>query len=95
MDNREHILTIEMLKELDALYEESVDMGVLGRRPTRWGTLVEELRKIRRLVEAGVNVKIEGTQTVLNTWQSFYAWAHGRYHMLEDGYDNWIGDDNS
>ena len=95
MDNREHTLTIEMLKELDALYEERVDMEGLGRRPTRWGTLVEELRKIRRLVEAGVKVKIEGTQTVLNTWQSFYAWAHGRYHMLEDGYDSWIGDDDS
>ena len=84
---KEHTLTIETLKELDALYEEREDMGVLGRRPTGWGTLVTKLRKIRRLVEAGVKVKIEGTQTVLNTWQSFYNWAHGRYHMLEDGYD--------
>ena len=90
---KEHILTIERLKELDALYEEREDMG--GRRPTRWGTLVSELREIRRLVEAGVKVKVEGTQTVLNTWQSFYDWAHGRYHMLEDGYDSWIGDDDS
>jgi hypothetical protein len=95
MSNREYTVTIEMLKELDALYEETEDMGVLGRRPTRWGTLVEELRKIRRLVEAGVKVKVEGTQTVLNTWQSFYDWAHGRYHALEDGYDSWIGDDDS
>lgn len=93
MSNREHTLTIEMLKELDALYDETVIMGVLGRRPTRWGTLVQELREIRRLVEAGVIVKIEGTPTVLNTWESFYAWAHGRYHALEDGYDSWIGDD--
>ncbi len=95
MSNREHTLTIEKLKELDALYTETEDMGCLGRRPTRWGTLVEELREIRRVVEAGVNVRIEGTQTVLNTWQSFYDWAHGRYHTLEDGYDSWIGDDNS
>ncbi|HEX4950377.1 MAG TPA: hypothetical protein VFZ34_27175 [Blastocatellia bacterium] len=95
MAHKEHWLTIEILKELDALYEEREDMGVLGRRPTCWGVLVEELRKIRRLVEAGVIVKIEGTQTALNTWQSFYAWAHGRYHLLEDGYDSWIGDDDS
>lgn len=91
----EYTLTIERLQELDALYEEREDMGALGRRPTRWGTLVSNLREIRRLVEAGVKVKIEGTETVLTTWQGFYDWAHGRYHMLEDGYDSWIGDDNS
>ena len=88
---QEQTLLIERLKEFDALYEERSSSG----RPTGWGSLVEELRKIRRLVEAGVTVKIEGTQTVLNTWQSFYDWAHGRYHMLEDGYDSWIGDDDS
>ena len=92
---KQHTLTMKRLKKLDALYEEREDMGVLGRRPTRWGTLVSELREIRRLVEAGVKVKVEGTQTVLNTWQSFYDWAHGRYRMLEDGYDSWIGDDDS
>lgn len=93
MNKREHIITVEMLNKLDALYEKTEDMGVLGRRPIHWGTLVEELREIRRLIEAGVIVKIEGTQTVLETWQSFYNWAHGRYHALEDGYDSWIGDD--
>ena len=92
---KEHTLTLETLKALDALYEEREDMGVLGRRPTGWGTLVSELREIRRLVEAGVVVKIAGTETVLTTWQRFYSWAHGRYHMLEDGYDSWIGDDDS
>ncbi|MCB0195505.1 MAG: hypothetical protein KDJ65_26385 [Anaerolineae bacterium] len=91
----EHSLTIERLQELDALYEAREDGGVLGQRPTGWGILVSELREIRRLVEAGVTVKVEGSQTVLNTWQSFYAWAHGRYHMLEDGFDSWIGDDDS
>lgn len=30
MSNREHTLTIDMLKELDALYEETEDMGALG-----------------------------------------------------------------
>jgi hypothetical protein len=91
----EHTLTIEELKELDAMYEEREDMGILGRRPTSWGPLVEELRRIRRLVEAGVHVRIEESQTVLKTWGSFYDWAHGRYPALEDGSDHWIGDDAS
>jgi len=92
---KEHTITTQKLIELDALYEEREDMGVLGRRPTRWGNLVDELREIRRLVEAGVRVRIEGTPTVLDTWQRFYSWAHGRYHALEDGCDSWIGDDKS
>jgi hypothetical protein len=92
---KEHTLTVERVQELDALYEETEDMGPLGRRPTRWGTLVNELREIRRLVEGGVKVKVEGTRTVLTTWGGFYNWAHGRYHALEDGYDDWIGDDKS
>jgi hypothetical protein len=58
----------------------------------RWERLAAALHA-GRLVEAGVLVKVEGTPTVLDSWQSFYAWAHGRYHMLEDGYDRWIGDD--
>ena len=33
-------LSQEQLEELDSLYNETVDMGVLGRRPTRWGELV-------------------------------------------------------
>ena len=77
------------LQELDALYAERGDDG----RPSGWGALVAELREIRRVVEAGVVVEIDG-QT-LNSWGSFYTWAHGRYHMLEDGYDSWIGDDKS
>ncbi|MGE0886529.1 MAG: hypothetical protein AB7P14_23575 [Blastocatellales bacterium] len=88
-------LTVKKLRELDAMYEATEEMGALGRRPTDWGFLVDELREIRRAVEAGVTIRIEETQTVLNSWQSFYTWAHGRYHMLEDGYDSWIGDDNS
>lgn len=95
MNNKDRTLTIEKLKELDAMYDATEDMGILGKRHTRFGPLVEKLREIRRLAEAGVNVKIEGTQTVLNTWENFYAWAHGRYHKLEDGADHWIGDDDS
>lgn len=94
MSEREHVITVEMLKELDALYEDAEDVTPGMQRHRLWGVLVEQLRKIRRLVEAGVAVKIEETQTALVTWQDFYTWAHGRYHMLEDGYDRWIGDDN-
>lgn len=85
---REYTITAEKLQELDALYDERSP----GGRPTSWGALVEELRGIRRMVEAGVVVKVE-THT-LRTWQAFYEWAHGRYHMLEDGYDAWIGNDS-
>ena len=77
------------LREFDALYDERGENG----RPTGWGPLVEGLREIRRAVEAGVVVVIDGR--TLTSWGSFYDWAHGRYHMLEDGYDSWIGDDNS
>jgi hypothetical protein len=58
-----------------------------------WRTLVARLRDIRRAVEAGVVVHINGKK--LNSFDSFYTWAHGRYHALEDGYDSWIGDDTS
>lgn len=79
----------EELRKFDALYDERGEDG----RPSSWGSLVEELREIRRAVEAGVVVVIDGVD--LTSWDSFYNWAHGRYHMLEDGYDSWIGDDNS
>ena len=86
-------ISAERLADLDALYAERLPTG----RPGEWGTLVEELREIRRAVEAGVIVTIEGPTVKdnlkLNSFTAFYTWAHGRYHMLEDGYDRWIGDD--
>lgn len=85
---QDYTIPAAKVRELDALYEERSASG----RPTGWGSLVEELREIRRAVEAGVAVKVEGAQE-LRTWQAFYEWAHGRYHALEDGYDRWIGDD--
>ena len=94
MSEKEQMITIEELKGLDALYEATEDLGILGRRRTGLALLVEELRMIRRSIESGVTVKIEGTETTLTTWTEFYDWAHGRYHMLEDGADKWIGDDN-
>ncbi|MCB1041841.1 MAG: hypothetical protein KDC35_02820 [Acidobacteria bacterium] len=90
---KQHTFTSQDMAELDALYYDREDMGALGQRPVSWGSLVERLREIRRLVEAGVEVHID--DKVLTTWQSFYSWAHGRYHALEDGYDSWIGDDDT
>ncbi len=84
----EHMISTEDLRALDALYEARSPSG----RPTSWHALVEELRQIRRAVEAGTVVQVEGDAT-LRTWSEFYAWAHGRYHMLEDGCDPWIGSD--
>ncbi len=86
---REHTLSAEELQKLDDLYSERSADG----RPSGWGSLVAALRDIRRAVEAGVTIKVEGKS--LATWSSFYSWAHGRYHGLEDGYDSWIGDDTS
>jgi hypothetical protein len=83
-----YTISNQKIRELDSLYEERSATG----RPNSWGILVEELREIRRAVEAGVVVNVEGEKSILN-WQNFYTWAHGRYHMLEDGYDKWIGDD--
>ena len=90
-----HTITTKKVKKLDELYEEREDMGDLGKRPVCWGSLVSELREIRRLVEAGVPVHVEDTTTVLETWQQFYTWAHGRFSLLEEGSDSWIGDDAS
>mgnify|MGYP000925352647 CR=1 FL=1 len=86
---QEYTLAAARLEELDALYAQRSPSG----RPERWGILVEELRELRRAVEAGVAVQVEDGPRI-QTWQRFYAWAHGRYHMLEDGYDAWIGDDS-
>lgn len=88
--SHDYTISPERLQELDGLYAARSPEG----RPTSWGWLVEELREIRRAVEAGVVVQV-ADGPALHTWQDFYAWAHGRYHMLEDGYDHWIGDDAS
>lgn len=84
----QHItVSAERLQELDWLYAQRSPSG----RPTEWGGLVDALREIRRAVEAGVVVEVDGR--TLTSFATFYTWAHGRYHMLEDGYDRWIGDD--
>lgn len=86
----EHALDAADLARLDTLYEARDDET---GRPSDWGTLVEDLREIRRAVEAGVVVTVDSHE--LDSWQAFYSWAHGRYGALEDGSDSWIGDDDS
>jgi hypothetical protein len=82
-------ISADQLREFDRLYAERLTTG----RPTCWGGLVDKLRTIRSAVEAGVVVEVEVDGVTLTNFAEFYAWAHGRYHMLEDGYDKWIGDD--
>jgi hypothetical protein len=88
LPRQEHTLSPERIGELDALYAERRPDGF----PAAWGLLVEELREIRRAVEAGVVVRVEGGPRLL-TPGGFYTWAHGRYHALEEGVDKWILDD--
>lgn len=77
-----HTLTAQELAQFDEAY---------ASRSWRW--LVESLREIRRAVEAGVVVEVDGTS--LRSFDSFYQWAHGRYHALEDDVTTgWIGDDS-
>jgi hypothetical protein len=77
----EHTITAADLAGYDAQYEDSQS----------WRWLVEDLREVRRAVEVGVVVRVEDKK--LNSFESFYSWAHGRYHALEDGADEWIGMD--
>jgi hypothetical protein len=87
----EHTIPACTIREFDELYQEQLDDG----RRIGWATLVAELREIRRAVEAGVLIRIEGEDASIKSWQAFYDWAHGRYPVLEEGSDSWIGDDNS
>lgn len=77
----EYTISAEELETFDGMYD----------NPQNWRWLVESLREVRRAIEAGVVVHVE--DKTLTSWSSFYNWAHGRYHMLEDGADEWIGMD--
>ncbi len=76
--------------KLDAFYAERNASG----DPSAWGLLVESLRELRRAIEAGGVVQVAGGPTLLSVLD-FHAWAYGRYKLLEEGYDSWIGDDES
>jgi hypothetical protein len=63
LPRQQAVISGERLSELDALYAERTP----GGQPTGWGMLIEELREIRRAVEAGLLVQIEDGRT-LRTW---------------------------
>jgi hypothetical protein len=90
-----YTITAEQLAALDSLYDTVEDLGSGGIYRPGWRVLVAELRDIRRAVEAGVKVSVPDKTEPLHSFQGFYAWAHGRYYLLEEGYDSWIGDDDS
>lgn len=77
-----YALPADEVQDLDALYE-----------ARDYRVLVEGLRDIRRAVEAGVVVEVDGRR--LTSFNTFYSWAHGRYYALEDDTGTgWIGDDS-
>lgn len=84
-----HRVSLEDLLDFDAAYE---SLGGNGR-PDRWGELVARLRGLRRAIEAGIEVEVGNH--VFHHVGSFLIWAHARYGALEEGYDSWIGDDES
>lgn len=84
------ILEAPVLEALDTLYSERDAHG----RPISWGLLVERLREIRRAIERGESVVVHSGQ-VLSSVLDFHTWAYLRYKLLEEGYDAWIGDDQS
>lgn len=83
-------LSDEELTELDELYE---IRDALGNPTLAWGTLVEKLRRIRRLLEAGEAVQVAGGPG-LHSVLDFHKWAYSRYKLLEEGWDSWIGNDD-
>jgi len=55
-----------------------------------WSAAVAQLRDIRRAIDGGVTLKIDG-----QTFKSsgfFYTWAHQRYHTLEEISNEWMMD---
>ena len=77
---KEAMINEAELKLLDESYDER-----------SWSYVIEALREIRRAIEAGVVIKVDGK--ILKSWNEWYSWAHSRYHLLEEGSDKWIGDD--
>ncbi len=78
------------LAHLDSLYDARDATG----RPNEWGTLVGKLRAIRRSIELGEAVKVhDGAE--LQSVLEFHTWAYRNFKLLEEGYDSWIGDDDS
>lgn len=88
---REHILEILIPKKNAVISEQELKHLDESYDTRSWSYVVEALREIRRAVEAGVVIEVDGK--TLKSWNEWYTWAHGRYHLLEEGSDKWIGDD--
>ena len=82
--------TNQALTELDELYAAQNASG----RQTAWSVLVARLREIRRAIEAGQVVEVHDGLKLASVLD-FHTWAYGRYKLLEEGHDSWIGDDVS
>jgi hypothetical protein len=83
-------MTNQNLVELDELYAARDASG----RQTSWSVLVARLREIRRAIEAGEVVAVHDGLKLASVLD-FHTWAYGRYKLLEEGCDSWIGDDVS
>lgn len=88
---REYVADIRIPKKNVVISEEDLQSMDEDYAARSYSGLVEGLREIRRVIEAGTEVEIDGKK--LKSFNSFYTWAHARYHLLEEGSDKWIGDD--
>ena len=55
-----------------------------------WSAAVAKLRDIRRALDAGVTIEIDGQP--FKSSGSFYTWAHKRYHALAEISNDWMMD---
>jgi hypothetical protein len=55
-----------------------------------WSAAVAQLRDIRRAIDAGITIELDG-QTFISSG-AFYTWAHQRYHVLEEISNDWMMD---
>lgn len=55
-----------------------------------WSTAAAKLRDIRRAIDAGVIIEIDGQS--FKSSGSFYTWTHQRYHALEEISNEWMMD---
>ena len=63
-----------------------------GYSAREFNWVVEYLREIRRAIEAGILVEIDGLQ--LKSEIAFYNWVDKQFHILEEVADKWIGNDD-
>lgn len=77
-------LSPEKLAHMDACYEKTNEQGQL----IGWTELVNDLRNLFRLIDAGVTIQIGKKH--FEAFTPLYSWAYARYRALEEGYDEWF-----